>query len=228
MSERTRFQSQILLQLSRLARWCSGLARSYSSKRKGLHRSVRLRSNTCTSTTRFRKFRGTESRALGQDSRFESSFTNSAPRLLSKKFFSPIEQIKPDYFGGANFEARTVKDIIEPAKSISNKVSARAALDQMQAQATDSSPVVDQCGELLGILSKNKMNRNVGGFGHDPMTEPVEAHIEKNNACCFEDQTIAEAEQMMLNTKLGEVFVITREKLLVGTINIEAIAQKKR
>jgi signal-transduction protein with cAMP-binding, CBS, and nucleotidyltransferase domain len=138
----------------------------------------------------------------------------------------PMEQIKPNYFGGANFEARTVKDIIEPAKSISNKVSVRAALDQMQAQATDSSPVVDQCGELLGILSKNKMNRNVGGFGHDPKTEPVEAHIEKNNAYCFEDQTIAEAEQMMLNAKLDEVFVVTREKLLVGTISIEAIAQE--
>src|SRR4029453_17741878 len=88
MSERTRFQSQILLQLSRLARWCSGLARSYSSKRKGLHRSVRLRSNTCTSTTRFRKFRGTEFRALRQDTRFES-FSKRGPRFLSKKFFSP-------------------------------------------------------------------------------------------------------------------------------------------
>src|SRR4030095_10605274 len=90
MSERTRFQSQILLQLSRLARWCSGLAGSYSSKRKGLHRSVRLRSNTCTSTTPFRKLRGTEFRALGQDSRFESSFANSDPGLLSKEFFSPL------------------------------------------------------------------------------------------------------------------------------------------
>jgi hypothetical protein len=83
MSGRTRFQSQILLQLSRLARWCSGLARSYSCRRKGLHRSVRLRSNTCTSTTRFRKFRGTEFRALGQDSRFESSFANSDPSCVA-------------------------------------------------------------------------------------------------------------------------------------------------
>src|SRR6478672_10993549 len=95
----------------------------------------------------------------------------------------------------------------------------------MQARAIDSSPVIDQRGELLGMLSRNKMNRNVGGFGHDPKTEPVEAHIEKNNAYCFEDQTIAEAEQMMLNANLGEVFVVTREKLLVGTINIEAIAE---
>ena len=61
-----------------------------------------------------------------------------------------------------------------------------------------------------------------------PRTEPVEAHIEKNNAYCFEDQTIAEAKQMMLNAKIGEVPVVTREKLLVGTINIEAIAQEEK
>ena len=138
---------------------------------------------------------------------------------------NPMEQINANHLGGANFKARTVKDIIEPAKSISSKVSVKAALDEMQARAIDSSPVIDQRGELLGTLSKNKMNRNVGGLGHDPNTEPVEAHIEKNNAYCFEDQTIAEAEQMMLNAKVGEVPVVTREKLLVGTINIEAIAQ---
>ena len=136
-----------------------------------------------------------------------------------------MEQINPNHRRRANFEARTVKDIIQPAKSISNKVSVKAALDEMQARAIDSLPVIDQRGELLGTLSKNKMNRNVGGLGHDPKTEPVEAHIEKNNAYCFEDQTIAEAEQMMLNAKVGEVPVVTREKLLVGTINIEAIAR---
>ena len=139
-----------------------------------------------------------------------------------------MEQIKADHFGRVNFKARTVKDIIKPAKSISNKVSVKAALDEMQARAIDSSPVIDQRGELLGTLSKNKMNRNVGGLGHDPETEPVEAHIEKNNAYCFEDQTIAEAEQIMLNARAGDVPVVTREGLLVGTINIEAVGQAKR
>src|SRR5437667_12676233 len=98
----------------------------------------------------------------------------------------------------------------------------------MQAQTTDSSPVIDQCGELLGILSKNKMNRNVGGFGHEPKAEPVEAHIDKNNAYCFEDETMAEAEQTTLNAKLGDVFVGTREKSLVGPKSIQAIAQEER
>src|SRR5437016_3927852 len=138
-----------------------------------------------------------------------------------------MEQIKANHSGGANLEARPVKDINEPAKSIFNKISVKAALDEMQARAIDSSPVIDQRGELLGTVSKNKMNRNVGGLGHDPETEPVEAHIEKNSAFCFEDQTVAEAEQMMLNAKVGEVPVVTREKLLVGTINIEAIAEKR-
>src|SRR6266481_112847 len=129
---------------------------------------------------------------------------------------------------GANFEARTVKDIIEPAESIFNNISVKAALDEMQARAIDSSPVIDRRGELLGTVSQNKMNRNVGGFGHDPKTEPVEAQIETNNPYCFEDQTVAEAEQMMLKAKIGEVPVVTRAKLLVGTIDLEAVAQEKR
>ena len=138
-----------------------------------------------------------------------------------------MEQIRPNYFGDANFEARTVKDIIKPAESILNKVCVKEALDEMQARAVDSSPVIDQRGELLGTVSKNKMNREVGGFGHDPKTEPVEAHIDRNNTYCFEDQTVAAAEKIMLEAKVGEVFVVTREKFLVGTINIEAIAQEK-
>ena len=139
-----------------------------------------------------------------------------------------MEQINTNHSWGTNFEARIVKDIIEPAKSIFNKASVKAALDEMQARAIDSSLVIDHRGELLGTLSKNKMNREVGGFGHDPKTEPLEAQIEKDNPYCFEDQTVAEAEQMILHAKVGEVPVVTREKLLVGTINIEAIAQEKR
>jgi signal-transduction protein with cAMP-binding, CBS, and nucleotidyltransferase domain len=139
-----------------------------------------------------------------------------------------MEQIKHYHSLGAHFEARTVKEMIKPAKSILNKVSVKVALDEMQARAMDSSPVIDQRGELLGTVSQNKMNREVGGFGHDPKTEPVEAHIDRNNPYCFEDQTVAAAKQMMLNAKVGEVFVVTREKFLVGTINIEAIAQEDR
>jgi signal-transduction protein with cAMP-binding, CBS, and nucleotidyltransferase domain len=132
---------------------------------------------------------------------------------------------KPNPAGNANLEARPVKDIIEPAKTVPSKVSVQAALNELQARGVDSSSVTDQRGELLGAVSKNEMNRTVGGMGHDPKTEPVEPHVEKNNVYCFEDQTVAEAKQIMLDAKVAEVPVVTREKLLVGTTNLEAIAQ---
>ena len=127
--------------------------------------------------------------------------------------------------GAAIREARPVKDIIKPAKTVLSKVSVQSALNQLQAEGVDSSPVTDQRGELLGAVSKNEMNRKVGGMGHDPKTERVETQVEKNNVYCFEDQTVAEAKQIMLDAKVAEVPVVTREKLLVGTTNLEAIAQ---
>src|SRR5438067_4778823 len=139
-----------------------------------------------------------------------------------------MKRIKSNHSEGANCEARTIKNIIEPAKCIFINVSVKAALDEMQARAIDSSLVIDQRGELLGTVSTNQMNRKVGGFGHDPKTEPLEAQIEKNNPYCFEDQAVAEVEQMMLNATVSEIPVVTREKLLVGTVKIEAIAQEKR
>ena len=132
---------------------------------------------------------------------------------------------KPNPAGDANLEARPVKDIIEPAKTVPSKSSVQAALNELQARGVDSSPVTDQRGELLGAVSKNEMNRKVGGMGHDPKTERVETQVEKNNVYCFEDQTVAEAKQIMLDAKVAEVPVVTREKLLVGTTNLEAIAQ---
>jgi CBS domain-containing protein len=135
---------------------------------------------------------------------------------------------KPNPAGDANLDARPVKDIIEPAKTVLGKVSVQAALDEMQAREIDSAVVTNQRGELLGTVSSNEMNRKVGGLGHDPKTEPIEAQVEKNNVYCFEDQTVAEAEQIMCDAKVAEVPVVTREKLLVGTTSLEAIAQDKR
>src|SRR5436305_8629785 len=70
-----------------------------------------------------------------------------------------MEQIKPNYFGGANFEARTVKDIIAPAKSISNKVSVRAALDQ-------------NAGAGNRFVTCNRSMRRIIGYPVEEQNEP--------------------------------------------------------
>ena len=79
----------------------------------------------------------------------------------------------------------------------------------------------------MGSVSKNRMNRKVGGLGHDPHTVPVEPQVDKDVPCCSENQTIGEAEKMMLAAKVEEVSVVTEEKLLVGKVTLGAIAQKK-
>jgi hypothetical protein len=77
---------------------------------------------------------------------------------------------------------------------------------------------------IIGYPLEEQNEPERGWFRTRPQDRTGRSTHRKNNAYCFEDQTIAEAEQMMLNANLGEVFVVTREKLLVGTINIEAIA----
>jgi hypothetical protein len=41
----------------------------------------------------------------------------------------------------------------------------------------------------------------LGGLGHDPKSFPVRPEINKNNAVCFSDQNIAEAEELMRFSK---------------------------
>jgi CBS domain-containing protein len=122
-------------------------------------------------------------------------------------------------------EARPVGDIAEPAKAVPSNASVKAALDEMKARETESSLVTDERGELVGAVSKDGMNRKVGGLGHDPKTESVGGQVETPVADCFEDQTVGEAKKIMLEAKVPEVAVVTRDKVLVGTTNLEAIAQ---
>ena len=128
----------------------------------------------------------------------------------------------------ASHEARPVKEIIEPAKTIPSNVSVKDALEEMRTQQTDSSLVTNKSGKLLGRVLRKEMNRNVGGFGHDPKTESVKGQVKTNKADCFEDQTIAEAKQIMHDSNTAEVPVMTRERLLLGKTNLQAIARHRQ
>lgn len=127
----------------------------------------------------------------------------------------------------AEVDTKSVKEIVEPAQAIRSEASVEAALEKMRARGIESSAVTDQGGKLLGSVSKNQMNRKVGGMGHDPHTISVEPEVDRDVACCSENQTIGEAEKMMLAAKVDEVPVVTQDKLLVGKVTLGAIAQKK-
>src|ERR1700736_6910140 len=142
---------------------------------------------------------------------------NDVNATIMKPSQSPPEKNDP------KGDAKPVKEIVEPATAVRSDVAVEAALEEMRAHGDESSAVTDQDGKLLGGVSKNQMNRKIGGLGHDPQAFPVEPQMDKDVARCFEDQTIGEAEKVMRDAKVDEVPVVTQEISLVGKATLGAI-----
>lgn len=127
-----------------------------------------------------------------------------------------------------NVGDKQVKEIVEPTIAVPSEAPVIVALDEMAAQKADSVPVIDEESKLLGTVSREDLNRKVGGLGHDPKSFPVEPVINKNNALCFSDQNVAEAEELMQNEKVGEVPVVNRDQVLIGKATLDKIKKEKK
>jgi CBS domain-containing protein len=77
-------------------------------------------------------------------------------------------------------------------------------------------------------VSESELNREVGGFGHDPKIELAQTELNQETVYCFEDQTIAEAEKSMREGNLRQLPVLSREKRMVGIVTLEDIAREQR
>jgi CBS domain-containing protein len=127
-----------------------------------------------------------------------------------------------------NVGDKQVEEIVEPTIAVPSEATVNVATDEMAAQKADSAPVIDEESKLLGTVSREELNRKVGGLGHDPKSFPVGQEINKNNALCFSDQKIAEVEELMRNENVGEVLVVNRDQVLIGKTNLETIKKEKK
>jgi CBS domain-containing protein len=124
---------------------------------------------------------------------------------------------------------RTLKEIVQvEAKTLGPEVSVQEACDELRSEGMTSSPVTDKDGRLLGTVSESELNRKVGGFGHDPKIELAQTELNQETVCCFEDQTFAEAEKLMLEGNLSQLPVLTREKRMIGIVTLEDIAREQK
>ena len=138
-----------------------------------------------------------------------------------------MQPTRPQEEKNSKLETTPVKEIVEPTTAIPDEVSVETALNEMRGQGNECSAVTNPEGKLIGSVSKNDINRKVGGMGHDPETEPVEPQIDKNAAHCSEDKSISEAEKMMREANVDEVSVVNRDEILVGKATLSAVEQKK-
>ena len=147
--------------------------------------------------------------------------------LLNEKTVVTVMESKENAARG-NVGDKQVKEIVEPTIAVARETSVNVAINSMAAQKVDSAPVTDEESKLLGVVSREELNRKVGGLGHDPKSFPVEPEINTNNVLCFSDQKISEAEELMRNEKVGEVPVVNRDEVLIGKATLEKIEKEKK
>jgi predicted transcriptional regulator len=109
--------------------------------------------------------------------------------LLKKKTAVTIMESQENAAEG-NVSDKQVKKIVEPTIALPSEAPVIVALDEMAAQKADSVPVIDEESKLLGTVSREELNRKVGGLGHDPKSFPVEPEISKNNTLVIAIRTL--------------------------------------
>ena len=116
---------------------------------------------------------------------------------------------------------------MDAAATVVANVSVQTASNDMTSRGVESSTVVDEGGRLAGTISQAGMRRDVGGRGHDPETVCVSTQVETGSASCFEDETIDHADDTMRDAQVGELSVLNRDGVVVGTTSRAAIAQNE-
>ena len=125
--------------------------------------------------------------------------------------------------GRDEIRRKPVREIIEPATAVPKEASVKVALEACAADGVETSAVTEDEGKLVGTVSKNQMNRKVGGMGHDPESSPVEPQVDKQSPYCVEDQTVSEAEKLMREKNVAEVPVVNKDNVLIGKTNLGKI-----
>jgi len=79
---------------------------------------------------------------------------------------------------------------------------------------------------LVGMVTDHDITIRAAAYGHDPNTTPVRQYMSSDLICCFEDQDIKEAEELMRQRHVRRLPVLTREKEIVGTVVLNDLATR--
>src|SRR5438034_10673366 len=79
---------------------------------------------------------------------------------------------------------------------------------------------------LVGMVTDRYITIRATAYGHDPNTAPVRNYMSSDLICCFEDQDIKEAEQLMRQKRVRRLPVLTREKQIGGIVALDDLASR--
>jgi len=102
-------------------------------------------------------------------------------------------------------------EVIRPETSVNE------AAQKMRSLDLDALPVCEG-QRLVGMVTDRYITIRATAYGHDPNTAAVCNYMSSDFICCFEDQDIKEAEQLMRQRGVRRLPVLTREKQAAGMV----------
>ena len=110
-------------------------------------------------------------------------------------------------------------EVIRPETCVSQ------AAEKMRSLDVGALPVCEG-QRLVGMVIDRNITMRATAYGHDPNTTPVRHYMSSDLICCFEDQDIKEAEELMRQRRVRRLPILTREKQIVGTVALDDLASR--
>ena len=110
-------------------------------------------------------------------------------------------------------------EVIRPETSVSQ------AAQKMRSLDVGALPVCEG-QRLVGMVTDRNITIRATAYGHDPNTTPVRHYMSSDLICCFEDQDIKEAEELMRQKRFRRLPILTREKQIAGIVLLDALTSR--
>jgi len=105
-------------------------------------------------------------------------------------------------------------EVIRPETSVSQ------AIQKMRSLDVGALPVCEG-HRLVGMVIDRDISIRATAYGHDPNTTPVRQYMSSDFICCFEDQDIKDAEELMRQRHVRRLPILTREKQIAGIVALD-------
>lgn len=120
-----------------------------------------------------------------------------------------------------------LKEVMTPnLASIQTNQSIRDAAAMMEKEDIGMLPVTENGRVLAGVVTDRDITVRAVAHGLDPAKTQVADVMTRSLTCCFEDQTVQEAAQVMQQSRLRRVVVLNGDKRPVGVVSLGDLARK--
>jgi CBS domain-containing protein len=99
----------------------------------------------------------------------------------------------------------------------------REAAKLMRDRNIGSLPVGED-DQLTGMITDRDITCRATADGRDPMKTKIRDFLSKDIACCYDDETVADAARLMKEKHVRRLAVLSRKKRMVGLLSIDDVA----